>query len=101
MVEAWAGVPTTIAADLFRGRVLVDPAIRPVCAFAGARRLVGAAVTAWCEPGDYGPVHHSIAVAMPGQVVVIAAGGRVDAAMIGELLSGSAQGRGRGGRRRA
>jgi 4-hydroxy-4-methyl-2-oxoglutarate aldolase len=35
MVEAWTGVPTTIAADLLRGRTLVDPAIRPLRAFAG------------------------------------------------------------------
>jgi 4-hydroxy-4-methyl-2-oxoglutarate aldolase len=97
MAEAWAGVPTTIAADLFRGRGLVDPAIRPVRPFAGARRLVGAAVTAWCEPGDYGPVHHAIAVAMPGQVIVIAAGGRADAAMIGELLSGAERRKGLAG----
>ena len=94
LVEAWAGVPTTIAADLWRGRVLVDPAIRPLRPFGGARRLVGAAVTAWCEPADYGPVHHAIAVAGPGQVIVVAAGGRADAAMIGELLSGAARRKG-------
>ena len=94
LVEAWAGVPTTIAADLWRGRVLADPAIRPLRPFGGARRLVGAAVTAWCEPADYGSVHHAIAVAGPGQVIVVAAGGRADAAMIGELLSGAARRKG-------
>jgi 4-hydroxy-4-methyl-2-oxoglutarate aldolase len=91
MVEAWTGVPTTIAADLLRGRTLVDPAIRPLRAFAGARRLAGPAVTAWCEYADYGPVHHAIAVARAGEVIVVAAGGRTDAAMIGELLSGAAR----------
>ncbi|HEX8375147.1 MAG TPA: RraA family protein, partial [Geminicoccaceae bacterium] len=94
-VAAWAGVAVTIAADLFRGRTLVDPAIRPLKAFAGGgARLVGAAVTAWCEPADYGPVHHAIAAAGPGDVVVVAAGGRPDAAMIGELLSGAARRKG-------
>ncbi len=48
-VAGWARVPTTIVTDLFRGRTLVDPAIRPLRPFAG--------------------------------------GGRLDAAMIGELLS--------------
>jgi RraA family protein len=95
LVERWAGVPVTIAADLFKGRTLVDPAIRPLRLLAGgARRLAGPAVTARCEPADYGPVHHAIAVARAGDVVVVDAGGRLDAAMIGELLSGAARRKG-------
>lgn len=93
-VAAWAAIPTTIAADLFRGSVLADPAIRPVRPFGDRPRLAGAAVTAWCEPRDYGPVHHAIALAGPGQVLVIAADGRMDAAMIGELLCGAARRKG-------
>ena len=57
-------------------------------------RLVGRADTAWCDTADYGPVHHAIAVAGPGEVILIAAGGRMDAAMIGELLSGAARRKG-------
>lgn len=93
-IEAWAGVSTTIAADLFRGRNLVDPAIRPLRPFAGGRRLAGSAVTAWCEAADYGPVHHAIAIARKGDVIVVDGGGRPDAALIGELLSGSARRKG-------
>jgi len=93
-IKAWAGVPTTIVADLFRGRVLVDSAIRPVRPFGEGARLVGRAVTAWCEPADYGPVHHAIAVAGVGEVIAVAAGGRLDAAMIGELLCGAARRKG-------
>lgn len=91
LVLAWAGVPTTIAADLFRGRILADPAVRPLRPFGPAERLAGTAVTAWCEPADYGPVHHAIDAAGPGDVVLVDAGGRPDAAMIGELLSGAAR----------
>ena len=94
LIEAWAGVPTTIAADLVKGRTLVDPAIRPLRPFPPGRRLAGPAVTAACEPLDYGPVHHAIAVAGAGEVIVIDAGGRPEAAMIGELLSGAARLRG-------
>jgi 4-hydroxy-4-methyl-2-oxoglutarate aldolase len=94
LIAGWGGVPTTIATDVFRGRNLVNPAIRPLRAFSGRKRLVGRAVTAWCEPGDYGPVHHAIAVAEPGEVIVIAAGGRLDVAMIGELLGGAARRKG-------
>jgi 4-hydroxy-4-methyl-2-oxoglutarate aldolase len=93
-VSTWAGVPTTIAADLLRGRTLLDPALRPLRPLGQGPRLAGSAVTAWCEPADYGPVHHAIAAAGPGEVIVVAAGGRLDAAMIGELLSGAARRKG-------
>lgn len=91
LIEAWARVPVTIAADLFQGRTLVDPLIRPLRPFADGRRLAGRAVTARCEPKDYGPVHHAIEVAEVGDVIVVDAGGRTDAAMIGELLAGAAR----------
>jgi regulator of RNase E activity RraA len=91
LIEAWAGIPVTIAADLFQGRTLIDPTIRPLRPFAAGRRLCGRAVTAWCEPADYGPVHHAIAAAGAGDVIVVDAGGRPDRAMIGELLSGAAR----------
>jgi len=93
-MAGWGGVPTTIATDVFSGRNLINPAIRPIRAFAGRKRLLGRAVTAWCEPADYGPVHHAIAVAKPGEVIMIAAGGRLDVAMIGELLGGAARHKG-------
>src|SRR5690242_1830696 len=91
LIAQWATVSTTIAADLFNGRTLVDPAIRPVRPFAGRGRLAGNVVTAWCEYADYGSVHHAISVAERGDVIVVDAGGRLDAAMIGELLGGSAR----------
>jgi regulator of RNase E activity RraA len=57
-------------------------------------RLIGNAVTAWCEPADYGAVHHAIDVAEAGDVIVIAAAGRSDVALIGELLSTAARRKG-------
>jgi 4-hydroxy-4-methyl-2-oxoglutarate aldolase len=94
LMAGWGSVPTTIATDVFSGRNLINPAIRPIRAFSGRKRLLGRAVTAWCEPADYGPVHHAIAVAKPGEVIMVAAGGRLDVAMIGELLGGAARRRG-------
>lgn len=91
LIASWRAVPTTVAADRLRGRCHVDARIRPIRPFAPGSRLVGSAVTAWCEPADYGPVHHAIAAAQRGDVIVVAAGGRRDAAMIGELLSGAAR----------
>jgi 4-hydroxy-4-methyl-2-oxoglutarate aldolase len=94
LIAQWASVPTSIAADLFRGRTLVDPAIRPLCSFSGRARLAGSAVTAWCETGDYGAVHHALAAAERGDVIIVEAGGRLDAAMIGEILCGFARRKG-------
>src|SRR3954467_4915466 len=94
LVGAWAAVPATIPADIFRGRVLVDPAIRPLRPFGTSPRLAGRAVTAWCEPADYGPVQHAVAVAGRGDFFLVDAGGRLDAAMIGDILGGHARRKG-------
>lgn len=91
LIARWAAVPTTITADLTKGRALVSPLIRPLRPFGDAGRLVGRAVTALCEPPDFGCVLHAVTLAKPGDIVVIAAGGDPDTAMIGELLSGSAR----------
>lgn len=94
VIERWRSVPSAVAADQLQGRSHADPEIRPLRAFAAGQRLVGHAVTAWCEPADYGPVHHAIAAAERGDVIVVAAGGRKDPAIIGELLSGAARRKG-------
>src|SRR4051794_9690026 len=94
LVRAWAAVSTTIAADLFRGRVLADPAIRPLRPLGPSSRLAGRAVTAWCEPADYGPVQHAVAVAGPGDIFVAAPGGRPAPAMTGDIRGAPARRKG-------
>jgi regulator of RNase E activity RraA len=91
LIDKWRAVTAAIAADQLGGTAHADARIRPLRPFASGARLLGSAVTAWCEPADYGPVHHAIAAAQAGDVVVVAAGGRRDAAMIGELLSTAAR----------
>ena len=93
-IERWRSVPAAVAADQLQGRGHTDPEIRALRPFAAGQRLVGCAITAWCEPADYGPVHHAIAVAERGDIIVVAAGGRKDPAIIGELLSGAARRKG-------
>jgi regulator of RNase E activity RraA len=83
-----------VAADVLGGNAHADVAIRAIRPMPRGKRLLGSAITALCEPRDYGPVHHAIAVAEAGDVLVIAAGGRADAAMIGELLSTAARRKG-------
>lgn len=91
LVDQWAAVPTSVAADVLAGTTVVVSDIRPLKLFAGRKRLAGPAVTALCEGTDYGAVHHAIAAAQAGDVLVIEAGGRSNPAMIGELLSGAAR----------
>ena len=91
LVERWALVPTSVAADILAGLTVIDPAIRPLKPFPAGKRLAGLAITALCEGTDYGAVHHAIAIAQPGDVIVVEAGGRSNPAIIGELLSGSAR----------
>ncbi|AWN52704.1 RraA family protein [Methylobacterium sp. 17Sr1-1] len=94
LIKRFAAVPVAVVVDLLEGRTQVDPAIRPLRRIAGGPSLLGSAVTASCDPKDYGAVHHAIAVAEAGDVVVIDAGGRSDVAMIGDLLSTAARRKG-------
>jgi len=91
MRAAWAAVPVTIASDITAGRILADPRIRPLRPFPLGRRMVGRAVTGWCERADFGPALHAIDLAEVGDVVVLGAGGCVQTAYVGELLCGAAR----------
>jgi 4-hydroxy-4-methyl-2-oxoglutarate aldolase len=71
----------------------MDSAIRPWRPLGGAR-LLGEAVTAWCEPGDIGAAIHGIENAGAGNVIVIDAGADLRTAVVGEHLCGVARRRG-------
>jgi regulator of RNase E activity RraA len=94
ILEAWPEIPTTIASDVSRGRLLVDPTLRPLRPFAGAKRLFGSAITAWCEPGDIGGALYAVALAQAGDVIVIDGGDYRLSALVGEHLCGSARRKG-------
>jgi 4-hydroxy-4-methyl-2-oxoglutarate aldolase len=94
MLEAWVEIPTAIASDVSRGRLLVDPKLRPLRPFAGAKRLFGPAVTAWCEPGDIGAALYAVAIAQAGDVIVIDGGDYRLSALVGEHLCGAARRKG-------
>jgi len=51
-------------------------------------------VTALCEPPDFGAVLHALDQVTPGDVLVIAASGHAETAMIGEILGGHLRRRG-------
>jgi len=92
-IEPWRKVPVAVAVDLVPGEQ-IDPAIRPLNPPGKQPPLFGRAVTAQCEPPDFGAVLHALECAGPGDVLVIAAGGNAQFAMIGEILSGHLRNRG-------
>jgi 4-hydroxy-4-methyl-2-oxoglutarate aldolase len=72
-------------------RGMVDPAIKPV--WPGAK-ISGPAVTVSCPARDNLMLHHAVAVAEPGSVLVASAEGYQYAGAWGEVLSVAAQARG-------
>ena len=87
-VERWRRIPVAIAVDVSRAACQIDPRIRPLCAAGRQSRLFGRAVTARCAPPDFGAVLHALDLVKPGDVLVIAANGHAETAMIGEILGG-------------
>lgn len=72
-------------------RGMVDPVIRP--AWAGAL-LCGAAATVECPPADNLALHHAVAAAVPGVVIVANLGGYLLTGAWGEILTVAAQAKG-------
>jgi len=97
LAAPWREVPVSIAVDLARDVGQIDPAIRPLLPPGRQPRLFGRAVTALCEPPDFGAVLHALEEVGPGDVLVIAANGVREFAMIGEILCGYLQARGAAG----
>jgi 4-hydroxy-4-methyl-2-oxoglutarate aldolase len=85
--DRWRAVPVAVAVDLGRDVGQIDPAIRPLRPAGQQPRLFGRAVTALCEPPDFGSVLYAVDLIEPDDVLVIAAGGHAETAMIGEIVS--------------
>jgi 4-hydroxy-4-methyl-2-oxoglutarate aldolase len=93
-IERWCAVPVAVAVDLGRDVGQIDPAIRPLLPPGRQPRLFGRAVTVFCEPPDFGAVLHALDLVAPGDVLMIAAAGHAETAMIGEILGGHLRRRG-------
>jgi regulator of RNase E activity RraA len=95
LVEAFRGVPTAHASDVM-GRAT---GARGLLAYHGSLSLglCGPAVTVRIRPGDNLMIHAAMAVAEPGDVVVIDGGGNLSTAVIGGLMRTSAIARKLGG----
>lgn len=96
-LDRWRRIPVAVAVDLGPEAVQIDPAIRPLRPAGQQPLLFGRAVTVLCEPPDFGAVLHALDVIRPGDVLMIAADGQRDNAMIGEILSGHLRRKGAAG----
>jgi 4-hydroxy-4-methyl-2-oxoglutarate aldolase len=72
-------------------RGMIDPSIRPV--WQGAK-VCGTAITVVCPPGDNLMLHHAVAVATPGAVIVASLGGYLLTGAWGEVLTAAAEAKG-------
>jgi regulator of RNase E activity RraA len=96
-LDPWRAMPVAIAVDLLRDQGQVDPDIRPLNPPGRQPRLFGRAVTALCEPPDFGAVLYALDRIGPGDVLMIAADGHRQTAMIGDILGGHLRRRGAAG----
>jgi RraA family protein len=91
LVTAFAGLAASDVADALGRLGIADPAITWT---GGGKRLAGPALTVLCRPDDNLMIHAAIDRAQPGDVIVVAAGGGAQTALIGEMLSRWAKERG-------
>jgi len=93
-LAAWRSIPAAVASDcLNRGHAMAGAiqALKP------GWKVCGQARTVVPTPGDNACVHWLCSNARPGEVVVIAAGGLEDVAMMGEMVARQSMIRGLGG----
>ncbi|MGI9351817.1 MAG: RraA family protein [Rhizobiaceae bacterium] len=97
LLERWRKIPVAVVVDLDADIRQVDPLVRPVRKTVDQPALFGRIVTALCEPPDFGAALCALDVVEAGDVLVIAADGYPDCAMIGEILGGHLRSKGVGG----
>lgn len=82
--EALATIPVPALGDAGDRLGMLDAGIKPVW---DAPAVAGRALTVWTRPGDNAAVHRALKVAQPGDILVVAAGGHIDRALMGELIA--------------
>lgn len=93
-LRAWDDVPTAVAGDAQnRSRCMVG-AIQPI---KPGLRMIGQARTVQAMVGDNSAAHAALAIARPGEVLVIDGCGHADTALWGGIMTAAAVERGLGG----
>jgi 4-hydroxy-4-methyl-2-oxoglutarate aldolase len=93
LVQRFRGAPTSFIVDAMGGAGALDWRIKPLV----GRSLLGVALTCDCGPVDNLAFMGALAECRPGDVLVVATGGYVGAAVTGDLLIGVARNRGAAG----
>ncbi len=86
LAAKFQGLASANVADAMGRFNFMDPGMRA----RSGRPLAGIAITAVCRPGDNLMVHKALAVAQPGDIVVVTTGGNTTSAVFGELMCHSA-----------
>lgn len=88
---AFAALPTSNISDNMLRHLGAGAQLRP---FHRGGKLVGPAFTVKTRPGDNLLTHKAIDMAAPGDVILVDAGGALDHAIIGEIMTSLAKKRG-------
>ena len=83
VVDRFRALPVANVSDVMARMTAGGPRLRPMHAGGG---LAGPALTVKTRPGDNLMIHKAIALAEPGDVIVVDAGGDLTNALIGELM---------------
>ena len=83
LVEAFSKLPVANVSDSMSRLSAAGAALRPMHASGG---MAGVAITVKCRPGDNLMLHKAIDMAVPGDVIVVDAGGETTNALMGELM---------------
>jgi len=82
LVDAFKDIPVANIADNMNRRACLDARIRPM----NSSMLLGTAITLKTSPGDNLLLYAAIAMAEPGDVIVVDAQGDLSNAIVGELM---------------
>ena len=83
LVAAFAELPVANVSDSMARMTAAGPTLRPMHTSGG---MAGVALTVKARPGDNLMLHKAIDMAVPGDVIVVDAGGKLDNALMGELM---------------
>lgn len=94
LMARWRKVPPAIAGDCMNRDNCMNGRISPI---ADGTSLTGFARTVTPMAGDNAAIHVVLALAEPGDIIIIAGGGNLDIALMGGLMIEGAKARGIGG----
>ncbi len=88
LVEAASTLPAAILADVYGRRGTLHGRIAPL---SPTMKVAGPAITVEVRPGDNLMIHAALAIAQPGDVIIVDGKGDQTCALIGEIMTTQAQ----------